>query len=563
MFIVASGCLQATVPERGGHERFLSFLGRGDHFGEMALLAHSSRAANITAVHKSELLLLDQHAFHQLLDELPQIGKNLVQTMGFRLKETLLGRRHELAARVVTLVHATPRAARLAPILADSLARSGLQTILLERGTERPLDGPYRTLPLEMPQGMDESPAQRWQTLLEDHDRILVNVSLADFGRLPEYIDHSDATLWLVEPQHEAACREAYVRLRNESSLVVAKTRVVWVLEEGTFVAPRWHSDWDSDNPNFKIEVSDRPGPPSRRQTQGIDRLLRHLLGVRIGLALGGGGARGLAHLGVLRALDRARINFDMMAGTSSGAMMGIGYASGYEPDFGVIHWARGVTPPRWLQMLPSGNRWYLRTILRSGVCDRRLRAYLFDWTLEQLQIPFYAMTVDLVTGSQVIREKGDAVHAMLESLNLPVVSVPILRDGMALVDGGVLNNLPADVLTRKGADFVVGVNVAAEISRQFAGNQPGMPTQRMKRPGLMATLVRIFETQLHELNAIGARAVDLLIEPPTARFDFADFTRSAELAEVGEAAAEAAIPRLKAMLAELHTRLSSGATSL
>ena len=227
-----------------------------------------------------------------------------------------------------------------------------------------------------------------------------------------------------------------------------------------------------------------------------------------------------MAHFGVARALDRAGISFDLIAGTSSGAMVAIGYAGGYEPDYGVRQFAATLMPPRWLRMLPGGDRWYLPLMFRSGAWDRLLRPYFHDWTLEQLLMPCSAVAVDLITGRQVVRQQGDAIHALLESINLPVISRPICRDGMALVDGGVLNNLPADVLAGQGADFIVGVNVTAKLPQRFAGNRPGLPTERMKAGGMLETLLRMFEIHDHELNAIHTRAVDLLIEPETAAFE-------------------------------------------
>jgi NTE family protein len=102
-------------------------------------------------------------------------------------------------------------------------------------------------------------------------------------------------------------------------------------------------------------------------------------------------------------------------------------------------------------------------------------------------------------------------------------------------------------------------VNVTARLPHEFAGNRPGMATTKMKRAGWMETVFRVFETQGHELNAIRAKSVDLLIEPDTARFSFADFTRAEELADAGEAAAEAVIPHLKTLLAELDQAAASG----
>jgi predicted acylesterase/phospholipase RssA len=184
------------------------------------------------------------------------------------------------------------------------------------------------------------------------------------------------------------------------------------------------------------------------------------------------------------------------------------------------------------------------------------LRRYLHDWRLEQLLIPFYAITVDLVQVGTVVRSQGDAVHAILESINLPIVSKPILSDGMALVDGGVLDNLPADVLSESGVDFVVGVDVSTHVRQEFAGNRPGMPTAKMKDAGVLDTLFRIYESQAHHLGTFRNRAVDFWISPDVSGFGLAEFHRTAEIALAGEAAALEKIPELKRQLADLEERL-------
>ena len=184
------------------------------------------------------------------------------------------------------------------------------------------------------------------------------------------------------------------------------------------------------------------------------------------------------------------------------------------------------------------------------------LRKYLHDWRLEQLSIPFNAVTVDLVQVRTVVRRQGDAVHAILESINLPIVSKPILRDGMALVDGGVLNNLPADVLAESGVDFVVGVDVSSRVRNEFAGNRPDMPTGKMRDASALDTLFRIFESQAHNIGKLRNRAVDFWIKPDTSGFGLAEFHRTAEIAAVGEAAARDTIAELKQRLGELEKRL-------
>jgi len=160
-----------------------------------------------------------------------------------------------------------------------------------------------------------------------------------------------------------------------------------------------------------------------------------------------------MAHLGVLKALEQSGIVVDMIAGTSAGAMTGVFFASGYGPglqrepvrcgpaslvDFS--HFAAGrpmVSPVQ---------------VTAAGQFDPMLRKYLLDWKLEQLAVPCLSVTVDLVSGKPVVRDAGDAVHAILESINLPVLAVPIVRNGQALIDGGLVNNIPRG---RAGVEWV------------------------------------------------------------------------------------------------------------
>jgi predicted acylesterase/phospholipase RssA len=244
------------------------------------------------------------------------------------------------------------------------------------------------------------------------------------------------------------------------------------------------------------------------------------------------------------------------MSGTSAGAMAGILYASGMSPEQAIKNFQHDLTPTRLFRYLPKWPNWYLVSQYRRRAWDGMLRKYLHDWRLEQLSIPFNAVTVDLVQVRTVVRQQGDAVHAILESINLPIVSRPILRDGMVLVDGGVLNNLPADVLAESGVDFVVGVDVSSRVRNEFAGNRPDMPTVKMRNAGALDTLFRIFESQAHNIGKLRNRAVDYWIKPDTSSFGLAEFHRTAEIAAVGEAAARDAIAELRQRLVDLEKRL-------
>jgi len=231
---------------------------------------------------------------------------------------------------------------------------------------------------------------------------------------------------------------------------------------------------------------------------------------------------------------------------------MGLAYGGGWRPDVALEELQRVLTPARLFRVLPGGLRWYLWSNFRRAAWDAMLRPYLGETRLQQLPIPLSVLAVDLIRGTQVVRDHGDAIHAVMESINLPYLARPIMRDGMALVDGGVLNNLPADILPERGADFVVGIDVVAKLPPDFGG-----PTG-LKRPGILETLLRVTEVQAFGNSALRGNSIDLLITPDTSAWQFADFSRAKELAAAGERAAQEALPQLKQLLLELENDRTS-----
>jgi len=192
----------------------------------------------------------------------------------------------------------------------------------------------------------------------------------------------------------------------------------------------------------------------------------------------------------------------------------------------------------------------------RRGHFDPMLRKYLHDERLEQLALPCLAVTVDLVGGNYVVRDRGDAVHAILESINLPVLSVPIVRNGQALVDGGLVNNIPADVLVSMGCNFVIAVSVTAKMEKQFCNITPEQSAKRGKTPSILETLLRSLLVQSYSVNAHGVQPADVVIEPDVSGYDLAQFTQAKELAAIGKAATLEQIPKIRKLLARLDPQL-------
>jgi predicted acylesterase/phospholipase RssA len=236
--------------------------------------------------------------------------------------------------------------------------------------------------------------------------------------------------------------------------------------------------------------------------------------------------------------------------------MTGIVYASGFDGSYIANQFSTDLRPSWIFRHLPEGGEWFLMYNYRRGRFDPMLRRYLHDWKLEQLAIPCLSVTVDLVSGQSVVRERGDAVHSILQSINLPVLSVPICSNHEALIDGGLVNNIPADVLVSMGCNFVIAVSVTAKMEKEFCNITPETPTAPRRRPTIVQTILRSLLVQNYSLNAFGVRPADVVIEPDVTGFGLAEFMRAKELAAIGEAAALEQIPNIQQLLSRLDPQL-------
>jgi predicted acylesterase/phospholipase RssA len=138
------------------------------------------------------------------------------------------------------------------------------------------------------------------------------------------------------------------------------------------------------------------------------------------------------------------------------------------------------------------------------------------------------------------------------------MLSAPICRNGQALIDGGVMDNIPADVLISQGCNLVIAVSVTTKIATQFGANKPDTPTSNMRAPSSLRTLMRMLEVQNVSLNAIGIQPAEVVIAPEVADIDLSEFMRAKELFAVGEQAALGQIPKIQQLLARLDPVLFS-----
>jgi NTE family protein len=255
-----------------------------------------------------------------------------------------------------------------------------------------------------------------------------------------------------------------------------------------------------------------------------------------VALVLGGGAARGYAHLGVIKVLDANHIPVHAVVGTSAGSVVGALYAGGLRGQ-DLVHAADQIErqPPWDWGLLPRG-------FVRGERLQQFVNDSLRQRTIEQLGIPFIAVATDLSNGALVPFTRGDTGMAVRASSSVPGVFQPVTINGRDYVDGGLVSPVPVEVARRLGADLIIAV----DVSRR--------PEQTRS---IDSTLDVLLQTILIMGRVVGDREIeqaDILIRPPLADLSPADFSARDAIIALGTAAAEAALPELRRKLALART---------
>lgn len=556
-FVVRGGIRQSLLNVRGETvlERCLS---SGAQVGALAAASGEPTPLQIEVLEPSMLLRLDYRKALELTRNCDPFRQNLLKMITDSVQSALMRERPKKLARLLCIFHETAATRELTRRIINRLRSLGQSpAVFTDLADWQQMEGvPHRSV-IQEGRLISEIEAIEQINSMPDCAPFIFDLNASiDPDRPPKLIEYCEQVYWCVTPEN---WRSALPRLSALIALAPSwkeKFKIVWLLPGNAPWAPDAPELKALSTRDFKISL-DLPAENRGKIMQfGLERIVHEIRGVRIGLALGGGAARGMAHLGVLQALEDHGIIVDMVAGTSAGAMTGIMYASGFKPDYLAESFARDLTPSWFFRNLKNGGYWYLLCKYRRRQFDPMLRKYMENARLEQLAIPAYSVTVDLISGQPLVREMGDAVHAITESINLPVLSQPINRDGCALVDGGIVNNVPANVLVSKGCNFVLAVSVTAQIKREFASNKSDTPTPLMKPASVLQTIMRTYVVQNVNMNSVGVQPAGFVIQPDVSEFDITEFTRAKEMATIGETTANEAIPRLRNLLLKVDPQL-------
>jgi predicted acylesterase/phospholipase RssA/CRP-like cAMP-binding protein len=542
LYLVISGRLRTVRIGRDGSVRVISEAGRGETVGELSYFGCDPRGERVEAVRDSVLVGFTEEEFQRLLARRPRTLRRVTRMVIDRISHP----RAESALGRVTNVAVLP-ASPGAPV--DAFCRRLAAALEAHGGT-------LHLTAAEVEARMAEAGiASAWEGSPEAA-RLLAWLEAREVDhRFVLYQAEPGATPWTRRCMRQAD-RVLFVAHADDDPAAGAVERALDVLEDratdahevlvlvhrdgsrrpegtsrwlsGRTVAEHLHLRWDRDG--------------------DFQRLARILAGRSVGVVLGGGGARGFAHVGVLRALEEAGVPVDFVGGTSMGAAIAAQYAMGLSPGE-LLEVNRRI----YLEWRPQKQLTLPLVALvdnrLAGICGERVYG---DLEIEDLWIPYFCVTSNLTTAEMVVHRTGLLRKFVLASASIPVFAPPVLHGNQLLVDGALLNNVPTDVMRAEGCGVVLACEVSLEEDAAFTAER--VPTawealrdrfRRARRtpfPGIMEMAMRasLLHSTWRERAAL--EEADFCFRPPVEPFGLMDFARMEEIAAMGHDYAAAAL---------------------
>lgn len=541
LFIVASGRMRAVL----ANGAIAGDIGRGEPIGEIGLLAGEARGATVYAVRDSQLLRIRREDLADLIQKFPQSLLEVTRVIIRRLRQNQHLRKLESArsSRAYAIIPAT-RGVDARAVAMDLCAQ------FAERATSLLVDEALIAREL----GVDAARAQfgdgelnerlmDFLARLESEHQYLIYLAEAEPHPWARRCMRQTDRVLVVAKSEDAAHASA---MADELKKSGSKAPVELILLRPEGAPPGDVMGWRAQV-NARAHYFLRP-----ENARDAAALARQLCGRGIGLVLGGGGARGFAHLGLLRALDELKIPVDLAGGTSMGAFFSGLVACGYS-HHEIAHIARETFVKR-----NYLNDYIFPTValIRGRKYLNRLHEIFQDRQIEQLRLPYFCVSTNLTRGAAMVHDRGPLYMWVATSMSVPGVAPPVAYKGELLVDGAVVNSLPTDVMQNLERGPIIASDVSTEGDLRAPGIEGPDPEGLFKwqavgkRPSLLSIIFRTATLTSESGIAQRAARADLYIRMPVAGIALFDWKRMDEIVERGyRSAMEKLVPMKEQLL--------------
>jgi NTE family protein len=492
LFLVVTGCLGVFVNDERGQRRLVAHVPAGETVGEMSLISGDAHSAQLVALRDTELLRVSPEAFNALIARHPRVMLNLMRLLVRRLHETTKrptdGARPKTFA-VVPLqegLHDEPIAQRLSAALVDM----GLKAAVLGISAA-------------------EQTADWFNNFEASHDVIFYCGDTPDSPWTQQCLRQADRVFLLARTDRPLPLRPL--------EMPAFKARATG-LPELLLLHPDGMSRGLPEHFALKSGLFESHHHIRAGVHEDVRRLARFVSGRAVGLVLAGGGARGFAHIGILKALREARVPIDQLGGTSMGALIAAGLAAEWS-----IEELTDRMRTAFVETNPLSDFTFpLIALVRGRKVTKLLRDNYGDVRIEELPKPFFCVSSDLTNGRIHVHRSGLLWRALRASVALPGILPPVTHHGHLLVDGGVMNNLPVDVMAENPHGPIIASDVTGEIDLHATDDRYGerplwwLLGQRMRgTPSIVSILMRSGTVGSEAQRRLVRQQANYLFEPP------------------------------------------------
>jgi NTE family protein len=562
VYFVLSGRLRAVREDEAGAVNVLGEIARGETIGELAMFTGEPRSASIVALRNSLVVKLTRAAIEATISKDPQIGLQMTRLVIERFRRRETERHAPVVPVTVCVLPITPGtdAVAFAEKLREAQPPADLPVVVIGADDIAGRFGSGAESPIWRPYGVVAEFVDRVEA---ESRAIYLAADSNDTAWSRFCVQHADEILLLADAGSDGGLSELERNcFAGKTPLSIARQTLV-LLHRASTRTPLVTSRW-LDARHVARHVHIRPDLP-----RDMRRMARIISGRGVGLVLAGGGAKGFAHIGVIKALEEAGIEVDFVGGTSIGAVMGMVLA--LDLDAGKIATAVHKAFLRHPKGNITGDYNFipLVSLIKGLRSHSALSAAVHDITgadidTEDTWKTFFAIASNFSTGAEAVLSRGNLTRNVIASYAVPGALPPVFIAGHMMFDGGTFNNFPADVMAQLGAGRIIGVDLSTDHGRTFDLDRlPGTlallrdklrprAKQRYRLPSVPETLLESsFITSIPKQKAV-RKFVDLLFQPPIADIGLLDWKHYDDIVAIGYRHASeviAGLPREKANL--------------
>jgi NTE family protein len=493
LFLVVTGSLGVFVDDEKGAKRLVAHIPAGETVGEMSLISgEESHSAQLVALRDTELLRISPEGFESLIARHPLVMMNLMRVLVKRLQETT--QRPADAAR--------PKTFAMIPLqdgLGDEPIARRIASVLVQMGSKAAV----------LDANSAEQSAEWFNAFEAAHDVVFYRGDAPDSAWTQLCLRQADRILLLAESDKPLPLRPL--------DLPAFKERATG-LPQLLLLHRSGRADELPEHFALRSGLFESHHHVRAHNMGDIQRLARFISGRAVGLVLAGGGARGFAHIGVIKALMESNVPFDHLGGTSMGGIIAAGIA---------LEWNLDELMERMRDVFVKSNPLSDYTIplialVRGKKVSSLLREHFGDVRIEEMPRPFFCVSSDLTSGRIHVHRAGPLWRALRASVALPGILPPVTHHGHLLVDGGVMNNLPVDVMATHATGPIIASDVTGELDIRVTDERYGerpwwwLVWQRMRgTPSILSILMRSGTVGSEAQRRLVRDQVNYLFEPP------------------------------------------------